>query len=60
MGARGGRGPIAALLLTYVAVGVYFAVVLGAGPGIGALAVLELLAMLTLAAGVAWAAGRRR
>ena len=60
MRARGGRGVLAALLLTYVAIGVYFAVALGAGPGIGALAVLELLGMLALAAGVAWASSRRR
>jgi len=48
------------LAATYVALMLFFTVIYRGGPGIGALAMLEMLAMLALAGGVAWATGRKR
>ena len=56
---RTGRRLLAALVVTYAALALVFVFVYGGGLKIGALAMLEMLAMLALAAGVAWAASNR-
>jgi hypothetical protein len=60
MGDRGSRRTLIALGLTYLAFAAVFVFVYRAGPAIGAIAVLELFAMLALAVGVAWASARKR
>lgn len=51
---------LGALAATYLALMIFFAVIYRGGPAIGALAMLEMLAMLALAGGVAWATARKR
>lgn len=55
----GGRRIWIALGLTYLVLAVFFTLFYGGGVGVGALATLELLAMLALAVGVAWASARK-
>ena len=55
----GGR-LIVALGLTSLAVAAFFAVIYGGGVTVGAFALLEMVALLALAAGVAWASARKR
>ena len=57
---RGIRRQLIALGVTYLAVAAFFVLFYGGGVGVGAVAMLEFLAMLALAAGVAWASARKR
>lgn len=59
MESRGNR-LIAVLGVTMLVVAAFFAVYYGGGLVVGAFALLELLALLALAGGVAWASGRKR
>ena len=60
MDRRGAWRWLGTLAATYVVLMLFFAVMYRGGPGIGALATLEMLAMLALAVGVAWASARKR
>jgi hypothetical protein len=57
---RGARAQLIALAVTSLALAGFFAFFYGGGVAIGALALLELLALLALALGVAWAGARKR
>jgi hypothetical protein len=56
---RGARLQLIALAATALALAGFFAFFYGGGLAIGALALLELLALFALAVGVAWATNRR-
>ena len=58
--APGTRWPLIALAVTYLVLVAFAARFYGAGLFGGALTAFEMLAMLALAAGVAWATGRKR
>jgi hypothetical protein len=60
MGDRGAKRSLIALAVTYVAFALVFLLVYRAGLAVGAIAMLELFAMLALACGVAWATSRKR
>ena len=60
MSRGGGQRIWIALGVTYLVLAVFFALFYGGGVAVGALATLELLAMLALATGVAWASARKR
>jgi hypothetical protein len=59
-GAGDTRRSLVALALTYVALALLFVLVYRSGLLVGAVAMLEMLAMLALAVGVAWATARKR
>ena len=60
MGDRSTKRSLLALALTYVAFALVFLLVYRSGLMVGAVAMLELFAMLALAVGVAWATARKR
>ena len=60
MGDRGTKRSLVALALSYLAFILVFLFVYRAGLAVAGIAMLELFAMLALAAGVAWASLRKR
>ena len=56
----GNRGSLVALAGTVVAVAIFFGIYYGGGVAVGAFVMLEMLLLLALALGVAWATARKR